>query len=346
MSGDIVHYPSIELDMTVSDLKERISNDPYFETPEPYRIRLFVEEGIGYNVLNDSAKTLESYGIEKGRQVEIFIDDPIIDTYHGSIGADIEVKESGCVCVIGDNLYMTDRKLDSVSIFRSDGEFIRRFGSGDGQFNYPSGICCDQDGTLYVADSGNHRIQVFDSSGRFVRTFGSIGKEESEFFYPSGVCVDSKGNLYVSDNGNHRIQVFSQNGTFLKAFGTKGSEDGQFLDPLGVCVDSKDHLYVADCGNDRVQVFDENGIFLRKNNFQHQTLTGLCVDESDNLYVFEARRHIIHVFDVGGTFLKKFRIVENDNIQEYGSGGICLDKENGNLYVSSFRNVQFFKRNT
>ena len=50
--------------------------------------------------------------------------------------------------------------------------------------------------------------------------------------------------------------------------------------------------------------------------------------------------------DVGGTFLKKFRIVENDNIQEYGSGGICLDKENGNLYVSSFRNVQFFKRNT
>ena len=34
-------------------------------------------------------------------------------------------------------------------------------GSGDGQFNYPSGVALDGLGNVYVADSSNNRIQVF-----------------------------------------------------------------------------------------------------------------------------------------------------------------------------------------
>ncbi|NLX49483.1 MAG: hypothetical protein GXY82_06365 [Methanospirillum sp.] len=42
-------------------------------------------------------------------------------------------------------------------------------GSGDGEFNYPSGIAVDGAGNVYVADTDNNRIQVFDAEGTFLR---------------------------------------------------------------------------------------------------------------------------------------------------------------------------------
>ena len=352
MSGDVVHYQGIDLDMTVFALTLRISKDPDFETPETYRVRLFSSNiATGYFFINEPGRTLRSYGIEPDSQIEIFIDDPIIATYHRSIGSEIDLKEPGGVCVIGENIYVADRHLDRVSIFHLDGTFIGKIGSrgtDDGLFNYPSGICRDSKENLYVADSGNHRVQVFSRDGTFRKAFGVIGRKEADFFYPSALCVDSTDNLYVVDNGNHRVQMFFPEGTFRKAFGSKGVENGQFLDPLGICVDRHDNLYVADCGCDRVQVFSPEGAFLRKIwNLPRQILrpTSLCVDRNDYLYVFDPRQNDIHVFDREGTFLKNIGVLtENDstNNREYGSGGICLDNAD-HLYVTAIRNVRIFR---
>jgi DNA-binding beta-propeller fold protein YncE len=35
------------------------------------------------------------------------------------------------------------------------------FGTGNGQFNQPTGVAVDGSGNVYVADPGNHRIQKF-----------------------------------------------------------------------------------------------------------------------------------------------------------------------------------------
>ena len=51
-----------------------------------------------------------------------------------------------------------------VSIFSTDGEFIKSFG-GQGkdpaQFNDPYGLAVDKKGALYVSDTSNSRIQIF-----------------------------------------------------------------------------------------------------------------------------------------------------------------------------------------
>src|SRR6266545_335054 len=69
------------------------------------------------------------------------------------------------------NIYVGDSQ-NRIQVFSSTGTFLRKWGSegsGDGQFQTPSGIAIDGNGNVYVTDTGNARIQVFDSAGNFLR---------------------------------------------------------------------------------------------------------------------------------------------------------------------------------
>ncbi|MBI3743628.1 MAG: hypothetical protein HY261_05000, partial [Chloroflexi bacterium] len=81
-------------------------------------------------------------------------------------------------------------------------------GSGDGQFNMPSGIAVDAQGNVYVADRGNYRIQEFTSTGKFLTKWGSEGSGDGQFNSPFGVAVDGVGNVYVADFDTPGIQKF------------------------------------------------------------------------------------------------------------------------------------------
>ena len=69
-----------------------------------------------------------------------------------------------------DIVYVTECDNHCVSIFTSEGQFLRSFGTkgkGPGQFNDPRGIAVDRDRLVYVSDrnnnriTGNDRIQIF-----------------------------------------------------------------------------------------------------------------------------------------------------------------------------------------
>ena len=58
-------------------------------------------------------------------------------------------------------------------------------GSGNGQFNSPSGMDLDFKGHLYVVDSGNNRIQKFNATdGKFISKWGSSGSGPGQFSSP------------------------------------------------------------------------------------------------------------------------------------------------------------------
>ena len=136
-------------------------------------------------------------------------------------------------------------------------------GSGDGEFDDPSGIAIDAAGNVYVADTHNHRIQKFTQDGTFLHKWGTEGSGNGEFSYPSELAVDESGNVLVADSGNHRIQKFDANGTFLIEWGTYGSGDGEFINPFAVTVDAVGGVYVLDNLYDvrGIQKFTNDGVF-------------------------------------------------------------------------------------
>ncbi|HEY7079878.1 MAG TPA: hypothetical protein VH500_09260, partial [Nitrososphaeraceae archaeon] len=59
-------------------------------------------------------------------------------------------------------------------------------GSGNGQFNGPSGMDFDFKGHLYVVDTGNNRIQKLNATdGKFITSWGSSGSGPGQFTAPT-----------------------------------------------------------------------------------------------------------------------------------------------------------------
>ena len=202
-----------------------------------------------------------------------------------------------CVAVGPDSdVYVTDELRHLVSVFDRDGLFLRHVGehgTGEGQFDRPSGIVFNKSGRMLVVDTLNHRVQELTTDGEFVNAWGSHGSEEGQFRSPWGITVDGDGDVYVADHKNHRIQKFGADGAFKFALGSYGSEKGQFDHPSDVAVDPDGDIYVCDWVNNRVQVFDSeggyvselNGAAIELSKWQKQYVRG-------NPDVYKARRRV------------------------------------------------------
>jgi DNA-binding beta-propeller fold protein YncE len=62
------------------------------------------------------------------------------------------------------NIFVVDEGNNRIQKFDSNGNFITKWGTegtGNGQFDEPTGIAIDSSGNVYVVDRGNSRIQVF-----------------------------------------------------------------------------------------------------------------------------------------------------------------------------------------
>ena len=183
----------------------------------------------------------------------------------GAGDGDTQFRWPVCIGFDGhEHLYVTDEQNHRVTVFDSDGQFLRKWGtlgSGDGEFNGPAGIAACPDGSICVVDQHNARVQKFAADGSFIGKWGAQGSGPGQFNLPWGAATDARGNIYVADWRNDRIQKFSGDGEFLAAFGSSGYGEGQFQRPTSVAVDDEGFIYVADWGNERVQVLDPEGGF-------------------------------------------------------------------------------------
>lgn len=170
-------------------------------------------------------------------------------------------------------LFAAEEHTQRINVYDpSDFSFLYAFGqhgSGDGQWDRPSGIAFDSNDTLFVVDSLNHRVQQYDINGKFISQWGEFGDGEGQLNMPWDIFIDGDDNVFVSDWRNDRVQKFSRDGQPLLAFGGPGNGDGQFNRPTGIATDADGDIYVCDWMNDRVQVFDARAEY-------KDTLIGHC----------------------------------------------------------------------
>ncbi len=192
--------------------------------------------------------------------------------------------------------------------------FVDKWGStgtGDGQFDSPSGMVKNQEGNFLIVDHGNCRIQKYDVHKTFLGWFGGCnnsshagsghwhepgsthhpiqGGGPGQFWYPTAIVSDSLGRIYVADPHNQRIQMFASDWSHLCSFGSYGSGPGQFSLPTFLALDSQDNLYVSDTHNWRVQKFKYNGVSVDyiKQWPGNAYLGGIAIDADDMVYVVE-----------------------------------------------------------
>ena len=97
-----------------------------------------------------------------------------------------------------DNIYVADSFDLNISVYSTEGEFIREFGregQGPGEFQTMDGICwCKKDNNLYITDRRNHRINRFSSEGKH------LGSVKDTLFNASieGICSLEDGRFVLT----------------------------------------------------------------------------------------------------------------------------------------------------
>jgi prepilin-type N-terminal cleavage/methylation domain-containing protein len=184
---------------------------------------------------------------------------------------DMKIDSSG-------NFWVVDNVNNNVQEFNSSGFFVSQLGcsgsagcasgSGNGQFNAPSGVAIDGNGNIWVLDGGNNRVEEFNASGTYLTSFGSMGSGSGQMNNPEGIAIDASGNIWVADFGNDRVDEFNASGTSPLQIGSftnfgyscAGSRGGFCGDgPSGVAVDANGNIWAADAVNYNLQEFSATG---------------------------------------------------------------------------------------
>ena len=158
-------------------------------------------------------------------------------------------------------LWVLDGDSESVMLVDTEGNIVRKFGSGgskEGYLSNPSDLVISSKGVIFIADRGNKRIQAFNSSGLFLQTIGKDkGKELIQG--PMAIALDHLDMLYVLDGDDKKVSVFTPNGAMVAKFGG----DTVFDKPVGIAV-TESEIFVLNKANPEIKVFTKEGKFSRK----------------------------------------------------------------------------------
>src|SRR5437899_11535363 len=210
-------------------------------------------------------------------------------------------------------------------------------GTGNGEFDSPSGIAVDSKGNVLVADTGNGRVEKFSPTSTFISTIGMKGAGNGQLGAPNGIAVDRNGNVYIADAGNHRVQKLASNGGLIADW--TGPEPG-FYGPRRIAIGPDDSIYVVDQGHTRIVKFNPEGQVLTawgtkgNGDAQFDDPTSVAVDPpTHKVYLADPRNKRIQVFDANGKFLTKWEMPECE--RPAGFEDLVIDAKAGLWYASS-----------
>ena len=196
------------------------------------------------------------------------------------------------------------------------GEFAK-YGDGNGEFIWASGIVTDSQGQIYVSDEWLNLVSVYDREGNFLTRWSALAPGEQDGGQSHGLAslaIDREDNLYLTDGRSHQVRKFTTDGQFLTGWGEFGDGAGQFNSPWGLTTDREGNVYVADHRNHRVQKFNAEGQWLAQfgspgaGRGQLHLPTCVAVDPEGDVYVADWSDNgqhpgRVHIFDAQGSFI-------------------------------------------
>lgn len=103
----------------------------------------------------------------------------------------------------GRQLYCVEIVSHRVSVFTTDGEFLRII--TDESLGQVGDVDFARNGDIIITNRSRNQIAVFSPAGVLLRSFGS----DSMFAQPTALAVSRSGSLYVLDLNAARVQVFT-----------------------------------------------------------------------------------------------------------------------------------------
>ncbi len=247
------------------------------------------------------------------------------------------------------NVWVADHTSDRLEKFSPEGKLLASYGSagsGNGQFNGPTGVAIDPStGYVYVADSGNNRIEWFKSNGEYLGQAGKAGTGSFEFKDPTGIAI-GEGFIFVTDTGNNRVQMLqAHEHDFLTTFGGTGYGEATLKGPTGIAFggpeESTGDVYVVDSGNNRVERWRRSGEMVEEGSIgthgsgskQFSKPTGIAYDQT---------QHRLYVADTGNNRIAYF----SRELTEWGTTGSSGSGYFGQMKAPTWVGTKLSERNT
>ena len=152
-----------------------------------------------------------------------------------------------------DDIAALDAARQVISLWHTDGEFLREVGAGLALY-HPRGLDVSPDDGFFIADTGSGRIVQTDAEGASIRTFGS---PDARFGagQPTDVGVSADGFLYVPEPASGLIwQIQLDSGKMQALPGPKSNT----TESPHVAVTPDGFVFLTDPENARVLVFDSD----------------------------------------------------------------------------------------
>jgi len=198
---------------------------------------------------------------------------------------------------VGHNVIAVSEFNDHVAKkFSLQGDYLSKFGSygsKNGQFNKPKGLCFNSKSLLYVVDQCNCRVQVFREN-MFLFKFGSEGRNPGQFQYPRYIAVDSSDRVYVTDHSDGGgINVFSEDGHFIKKINCNK--------PYAICIAPDDYIITECDNNHRLTIFSPIHQLITtfgicgKEKGQFHNIYGIAINNSGTIFVTEVSNNRLQI---------------------------------------------------
>jgi len=160
-------------------------------------------------------------------------------------------------------IYISDFDNNRISVFGSDGVFIRTIGkqgfTEEKRLRKPTNIFVDSKERIFVFENiEGGQLAVFNYDGSLIKRithkrFVEILSSEVVF---SAMTIDKKGLVYLADSANGRVYQFDwQAEKKLAAFGSKGEERAQFNNITALLVLNDGKIAVADSENKKIEIY-------------------------------------------------------------------------------------------